>query len=331
MGDSARLGFWLLSQGGAGALEGDVTHERTHAVHPRASERRRERSRRPRTHPTRTSPRLEEAIVAVRKDRPRWGPKKLRAWLTRHNPDGALPAVSTFAKIFRRHGLIAPRRRRRHTPPLSQPFGAIRGPNALWCVDFKGHFAVGPTRCHPPGAGGLSQLSAWWLKLGIRHERIEPGHPEQNGRHERMHRTLKQETAAPPCTRLKAQQAAFDRFRHEYNDLRPHEALGQEPPAAFYQRSRRALPIPVWGRDFDYPEDFETVRSNQHGIIRWRDRALLVSGALRHELLGLDPSGPDRWAVSFGPLRIGQIERPPRSRFHLRFVRDPQVSPMSVE
>jgi len=342
-----------------------------------------DRSRRPHTHPTRTAVKLEEAIVEARKQRPRWGPKKLRAWLVRHNPEVELPAVSTFAKIFRRHGLVAPRRRRRRTPPLSGPFGSVRGPNALWCVDFKGHFAVGSTRCHPltvmdahsrylvaciglrrpdatqvrraferifeqfglpdairtdngppfatPSAGGLSRLSAWWMKLGIRHERIAPGRPDQNGRHERMHRTLKQETATPPCSRFSAQQRAFDRFRHEYNDLRPHEALGQDVPAAFYQRSRRLLPIPSWGRDFDYPVDFETARSDKHGLVRWRNRLLLVSAALRHELLGLEPIGPDRWAVHFGSLRIGQIERPPRSRFQLRFVRDEQLSPMSVE
>jgi len=342
-----------------------------------------DRSRRPHRHPTRTAEALEAAIVEARKARPRWGPKKLRAWFGRQRPDLALPAVSTFAKILRRHGLVAPRRRRLRTPPVQGPFGSIGGPNALWCVDFKGHFAVGATRCHPltvmdahsrylvacvglrrpdatqvrraferifeefglpdairtdngppfatPSTGGLSRLSAWWMKLGIRHERIAPGRPDQNGRLERMHRTLKQETAAPPCSGLAAQQRAFDRFRHEYNDLRPHEALGQEIPAAFYQRSRRPLPIPSWGRDFGYPAELETARSDKHGVLRWRNQPLPVSAALRHELLGLKPTGPDRWAVHFGSLRIGRIDRKPRSRFRLRFVRDEKVSPMSVE
>ncbi|TGM95971.1 transposase, partial [Leptospira mayottensis] len=72
--------------------------------------------------------------------------------------------------------------------------------------------------------GGLSKLSVWWLKLGIRPERIQPGKPQQNGRHERMHRTLKQETALPARSSLKEQQEAFDRFRSEYNLERPHEA-----------------------------------------------------------------------------------------------------------
>jgi hypothetical protein len=144
-----------------------------------------------------------------------------------------------------------------------------------------------------------------------------------------MHRTLKQETASPPRSRFTAQQRAFDRFRHDYNDLRPHEALGQDVPAAFYQRSRRVLPIPSWGRDFEYPEDFETARTDKHGVMRWRNRSLLVSAALRHELLGLDPIGPDQWNVCFGSLHIGRVERPPRSRFQLRFVREDKVLPMS--
>ena len=87
---------------------------------------------------------------------------------------------------------------------------------------------------------GLSRLAVWWMKLGIVPERIAAGHPEQNGRHERMHRTLKQETAAPPAANRRAQQRAFDRFRREYNEERPHEALGMETPSAVYTRSARA-------------------------------------------------------------------------------------------
>ena len=78
--------------------------------------------------------------------------------------------------------------------------------------------------------GGLSRLAIWWIRLGIRPERIMPGRPDQNDRHERMHRTLKAETARPPASSMRAQQARFDRFRHEYNDVRPHEAIGQATP-----------------------------------------------------------------------------------------------------
>src|SRR4029079_6608540 len=90
--------------------------------------------------------------------------------------------------------------------------------------------------------GGLSRLAVWWIRLGIRPERIMPGRPDQNGRHERMHLTLKSETARPPRSSFRAQQRAFDRFQIEYNQVRPHEALGQEVPAYFYRRSSRRHP-----------------------------------------------------------------------------------------
>ena len=92
------------------------------------------------------------------------------------------------------------------------------------------------------GAGGLSTLSVHWVKLGIRPERITPGQPQQNGRHERMHATLKAETTRPAAGNLAAQQARFDRFREEFNHHRPHEALGQQMPAEHYRRSPRPMP-----------------------------------------------------------------------------------------
>ena len=92
------------------------------------------------------------------------------------------------------------------------------------------------------GLGSLSPLSAWWIKLGIVPERIEPGHPEQNGRLERLHRTLKAETASPPGANRRRQGRAFDHFRHSYNNERPHEALGQRPPVRLYTPSFRPYP-----------------------------------------------------------------------------------------
>ena len=87
---------------------------------------------------------------------------------------------------------------------------------------------------------GLSKLSVWWIKLGIQPLRIEPGHPEQNGGHERMHRDLKAETTRPPAAELAAQQRLFDAFREEFNEERPHEALGQQTPAELYTPSPRS-------------------------------------------------------------------------------------------
>src|SRR5262249_35530510 len=95
------------------------------------------------------------------------------------------------------------------------------------------------------GARGLSRLSLWWLELGIPPERLAPGKPQQNGRHERMHGTLKTATAAPPAATLAAQQRRFNRFRREFNEERPHEALGQKPPASLYRASPRRYPCPL--------------------------------------------------------------------------------------
>jgi len=102
----------------------------------------------------------------------------------------------------------------------------------------------------PTGAGGLTKLSVWWMRLGISHERIDPGKPQQNGRHERMHLTLKQEAASPPAADFMAQQRVFDRFRKLYNEERPHEALEQRPPSSCYELSARTCPekLPERGR-----------------------------------------------------------------------------------
>lgn len=122
------------------------------------------------------------------------------------------------------------------------------------------------------GLGGYSRLSLWWLKLGIKHERIEPGKPQQNGQHERMHLTMEQSVC--PTATMPAQQRALDLFRADFNDERPREALGQRTPASICQPSRRPLPIPAWGREFTYPAHWEIVRLSAAGILgtcRWGD------------------------------------------------------------
>jgi transposase InsO family protein len=103
--------------------------------------------------------------------------------------------------------------------------------------------------------GRLSHLSAWWVRLGILPEFIEPGKPQQNGRHERMHRTLKAETTRPPANSCRGQQRKFDRFREEFNFERPHEALDMQTPASVYQCSKRPMPdkLPA----LEYPDRFE--------------------------------------------------------------------------
>ena len=147
------------------------------------------------------------------------------------------------------------------------------------------------------------------MKLGIAHERIRPGKPRENGRHERMHRTLKSETCAPPASTLRAQQRSFDKFRHEYNDDRPHEALGGGVPGDFYERSKTPLPAPVWGRDFTYPETMEVVRVDRSGRLSWNGSGVFVSTVLRHQYVGLEWMADGTWLVRFGALEIGRLRR----------------------
>lgn len=158
------------------------------------------------------------------------------------------------------------------------------------------------------GVGGLSPLSVWWVKLGIRPERIAPGHPEENGRHERLHRTLKEETMDPPAATLRAQQRRFDAFRQGYNTQRPHQALGQVPPVTRYAASPRPYPRRV--EDPVYPDGVESRRVRSNGQLRWRGELVFVSEALVDEVVGVSEEA-DGWLVSFGPVPLG-ILRPHR-------------------
>ena len=153
---------------------------------------------------------------------------------------------------------------------------------------------------------GLSRLAVWWMKLGIVVERIEAGHPEQNGRHERMHRTLKQETAMPAAANRRAQQRAMDKFREEYNQVRPHEALGMQTPAAVYEPSPRRFPARM--PEPEYPETM-LVRGVKHqGQFRWKKHDIFLSEVLWGERVGLLPVD-DRWfTVYFAHLPLGRFD-----------------------
>jgi len=151
----------------------------------------------------------------------------------------------------------------------------------------------------------LSSLSAWWVRLGVLPELTEPGKPQQNGRHERMHRTLKAEATRPPAASLGAQQKRFNRFRAEFNDERPHEALDQETPASVYEPSPRAMPnkLPA----LEYPDRFEVRYVSANGGIRWRSDWVNVSIACAGEYVGLEEIDDGVWNVYFGPLKLGRL------------------------
>jgi transposase InsO family protein len=154
--------------------------------------------------------------------------------------------------------------------------------------------------------GGLSRLAVWWMKLGIVPERIQAGHPEQNGRHERMHRTLKQETAQPPAAHRRAQQRGFDRFREEYNEQRPHEALGMQTPALLYEPSPRRYPARV--PEPDYPASMVVRSVHQQGQIRWNQHEVGLSQVLRGERVGLLPVDERWFTIYFAQFAIARFD-----------------------
>ena len=308
-------------------------------------------------HPNATSPQLEQAILDWKERRPRWGAPKIHSKL-RALAD--CPAESTVSNVLRRHGWTGKQRRRSRATPTAGPLASARGPNEVWCADFKGWFRLGNgQRCDPltisdgysrfllccqalagapkrqqvkpwfeatfreyglprvirtdngppfasSGLGGLSQLSVWWMRLGIEVERIAPGHPEQNGSHERMHRTLKEWTLRPAAANLAAQQVAFEGFRQDYNQDRPHEALDQRPPATVYTPSARAYPSRLLSPEYCEEWVVRTVRSN--GEIRWQGGKLFVSEALVGQRVGLEPVADGLWVLHFMSAELGVLD-----------------------
>lgn len=150
------------------------------------------------------------------------------------------------------------------------------------------------------GLGGLSRLSVWWIRLGIWPERIRPGHPEENGRHERMHKTLKEYTIKPPCYTACAQQMVFNRFQQEYNEERPHESLEMQTPSEWYQTSDRTFPNRL--PEIEYGHDFVIRRVRSDGQIKWQGKMLFMSESLIGEFVGLRKMDDEIWTIHFGPL-----------------------------
>ena len=156
-----------------------------------------------------------------------------------------------------------------------------------------------------PGLGRLSSLAVWWIRLGIVPERIDPGHPEQNGSHEQFHAVLKAETARPPAASAAAQQRRFTRFCAEYNQERPHEALDQAVPATRYQPSPRPLPRRL--PPLEYPGHAEIRRVDQNGYVSWR-QPLFVSAALAGEDVAFEEVDDGIWTVTFATIVLGRFD-----------------------
>ena len=167
------------------------------------------------------------------------------------------------------------------------------------------HTDNGVPFCGPGSVLGLSQLSVWFLKLGIGLERSRPGKPQDNAAHERMHRTLKQEAARPPRANESAQQRALNRFQREYNEQRPHHALQLQTPALRYTSSARPYPKDL--ADPTYPKHFEVRHISRIGIFSWKGRHIFVTEALRHETIGLECLADGLWSVFFADVLLGRF------------------------
>jgi transposase InsO family protein len=164
------------------------------------------------------------------------------------------------------------------------------------------------------GPGGLSKLSVWLLKLGIKMCYIPPGSPQDNGRHERMHKTLKAHTSAPPAATIAEQQARFETFRHHYNTERPHAALGQVVPASLWQPSVRRFPAVIAQPWYDADHAVRQVR--QQGTIKWLGDEIFIGEALAGEPVGLQPLDQGCQLVRFMTRDLGMIDR---TRRFIRF------------
>jgi transposase InsO family protein len=317
-----------------------------------------ELSRRPRNCWRQTPDHVVQALLEARRRHPSWGAKKLLCILAKRHADWPWPHRATVYDILKRHGLIAPKRRRRRFGHPGRPNTPIDAPNAVWSADFKGHFRTGDGRyCYPltitdgysrfllgcqalhstsvdrskpvftrvfrefglpqrirtdngvpfatASLARLSQLSAWWVRLGILPELIEPGKPQQNGRHERMHRTLKAETTRPAAASLTVQQRRFNRFREEFNHDRPHEALDMQTPAYCYARSPREMPNKL--PPLEYPDRFEVRYVSANGGIRWNHHWVNVSTCCAGQYVGLEEIDDGIWNVYFGALKLGRL------------------------
>jgi transposase InsO family protein len=155
------------------------------------------------------------------------------------------------------------------------------------------------------GTTGLTALSVWWIKLGIKHERIDPGHPQQNGRHERLHLTLL-EAMQPAEPNRAAQARRFEVFTREYNEERPHEALGQRPPASVYQRSPRSMPKRL--PEPEYPSEAAVRQVRSNGEIKWQGDLIPICSALAGEAIAVEETENGLWQVRFFDTTIGVID-----------------------
>ena len=317
-----------------------------------------EHSRRPKTSPNQTPSWKEELIIEAKKDFLNWGPKKVRDYLIRTNPEQNWPVDSTVGAILKRNGLVKPKRRKGRVSVYPKHLTNSEYPCHVWNIDFKGDRKLGSgQRCYPltisddftryllcckglestskrpvkeclemafyeygipeviksdngvpfasKSIGGLSKLAVWLIQLGVTPERIDKGKPTQNSRHERLHKTLQQETMDSMKYSMGAQQAEFDKFKYEYNELRSHESLNRQPPACVFKNSQVEYLGKVNPIEYDVGSYIRKVKPS--GEIKWKGQDIYLGQVLSGEHVGLKPTENDRYEIYYSFLHIGYL------------------------
>jgi putative transposase len=313
-------------------------------------------SRAPHKHPNQLPFEIEQLIVRLKKEKPKWGAPKIRE-LVRNKYSGIkLPAISTVHCVLDRYGLVNKHKKRNKYRAIATYLSVPKEPNDLWCTDFKGQFKIkNGTYCFPltisdfvsryiiscealsnteinpcfavfeeafqkyglpaairsdngaPFAGGnsiwsLTRLSVWWIRLGIKLEHITPGNPQENGRHERMHRTLKLEATDQKVGNLLQQQEKFYYFRKEFNHQRPHQAIAMKHPADVYRHSaRKYAGLP----DITYPGYDKSLLITNCGRVCLNNQKIHVSRAFANQPVGLKEVDGGIWQIDFMSYTLG--------------------------
>ncbi len=309
------------------------------------------------SYPNQIQPDIEKIIIAIRKEYPTWGPKKIRA-LMAFNKVEKIPSNGSIGNILKKNHLSKTRHYRRHVARTS-PLGDCNNPNDTWMYDFKGYFKTGDGKiCEPltitdgysrylikcvhmnrkrtidvwevlkeafleyglplkirsdngppfatTSVGRLSPLAIKLIKVGITPEWIEPGCPHENGRHERFHLTLKNETASPPAKNLDLQILKMNQFREYYNNIRPHEALNFSTPGSIYTISNRKWDGKL--RPPEYSEEHELRKVGKAGNIYWKGGVYFVSESLCGEYVELKQKDVGLMGLYYGQILLGEID-----------------------
>jgi len=303
-----------------------------------------DRSRRPYRHANKLPFQVERTILSIKREYPTWGAPKIRDKVIKEYPMIKPPAVSTI-HAYKAEGTVLNAAHKPNGLWCADYKGEFRLGNKKYCypltiTDYRSRYlftceglestrsdfafsvferafkdfglpkAIRTDNGIPFASGnslfGLSKLSVWWLRLGINIERIKPGHPEQNGRHERMHLTLKNEATRPASFNFLQQQERFDRFMEVYNNQRPHQALNGAYPGEVYTPSVRTYRPPD---DPEYPYHDRTIRVTRCGRICIDRRKINLSTVFAGQVVGIREVADEIWLVSFMDYDLGFFDK----------------------